>query len=52
MHQEAKGNRLYIRLGLYSREKAFHTPSEEREDYSACMLRKAAKLFFVYDLFY
>ena len=48
MHQSAKedpsfplGNRLYIRLGLYSRGKTFHTPSEEKEDYSACMLRKA-----------
>ena len=35
MRQEAKeylsfplGNRLYIRLGLYSRAKSFHTPSE------------------------
>ena len=28
------GNRLYIRLGLY-------LPNEEKEDYSACMLRKA-----------
>ena len=42
MRQEAKeypfplGNRLYIRLGLYSR-----TASEEKEDYSACMLCKA-----------
>ena len=25
-------NRLYIRLGLYSRGKTFHTPSEEKED--------------------
>ena len=48
MRQEAKeypsfplGNRLYIRLGLYSRAKTFHTPSEEKEDHSACMLRKA-----------
>ena len=48
MRQEAKEypsfpleNRLYIRLGLYSRAKTFHTPSEEKEDYSACMLRKA-----------
>ena len=48
MHQEAKEypsfplrNRLYIRLGLYSRGKTFHTPSEEKEDYSACMLSKA-----------
>ena len=48
MRQEAKeypsfplGNRLYIRLGLYSRAKTFHTPSEEKDDYSVCMLRKA-----------
>ena len=47
MRQEAKeylfalGNRLYIRLSLYSRVITFHTPSEEKEDYSACMLRKA-----------
>ena len=48
MRQEAKeypsfplGNRLYIQLGLYSRGKTFHTPSEEKEDYSACILRKA-----------
>ena len=48
MRQEAKeypsfplGNRLYIRLGLNSRGKTFHTPSEEKEDYSACILRKA-----------
>ena len=47
MRQEAKeylfplGNRLYIRLGLYSRAITFHTLSEENEDYSACMLRKA-----------
>ena len=50
MCQEAKeypsfslGNRLYIRLGLYSRSrgKTFHTPSEEKEDYSACVPRKA-----------
>ena len=34
-------NRLYIRLALYSRAKTFHTPSEEKEDYWACMLRKA-----------
>ena len=32
---------LYIRLGLYSGGKTFHTPSEEKEDYSACMPRKA-----------
>ena len=59
MRQEAKeypsfplGNRLYLRLGLYSRGKIFHSPSEEKEDYSACMLRKAEKkLFFDYDLF-
>ena len=30
----ALGNQLYIRLGLYS-------PNDEKEDYSACMLRKA-----------
>ena len=48
MRQSAKeypsfplGNRLYIRLGLYSRGKTFHTPSEEKEDYSAYVLRKA-----------
>ena len=47
MRQEAKeypfplGNRLYILLGLYSRAITFLTPSEEKEDYSACMLRKA-----------
>ena len=48
MRQEEKeypsfplGNRLYIRLGLYSRGKTFHTPSEEKEDYSACMRSKA-----------
>ena len=35
------GNRLYIRLGLYSPGKTFHTPSEEKEDYSAYLLRKA-----------
>ena len=34
-------NRLYIRLALYSRAKTFHTPSEEKEDYWARMLRKA-----------
>ena len=58
MRQEAKeyssfalGNRLCIRLGLNSRAKTFHTPSEEKEDYSAGMLRKADKLFLVYDLF-
>ena len=45
MRQEAKeypsfplGNRLYIRLCLYSRGKTFHTPSEEKEDFSACIL--------------
>ena len=32
---------LYIRLGLNSRAKTFHTPSEGKEDYSACMLHKA-----------
>ena len=58
MRQEAKeypfplGNRLHILLGLYSRAITFLTPSEEKEDYSACMLRKAEQLFFVYDLFY
>ena len=59
MRQEAKeypsfplGNRLYIRLGLYSREETFHTPSEEEEDYSACMFVKQNKFFFVYDLFH
>ena len=36
------GNRLYIRLGLNSRVRT-HTPSEENEDYSACMLRKAVQ---------
>ena len=48
MRQEAKeypsfplGNRSYIWPGLYSRGKTFHTPSEEKEDYSASMLRKA-----------
>ena len=35
------GNRLYIWLRLYSREKTFHTPSEEKEDFSACTYRKA-----------
>ena len=47
MRQEAKeypsfplGNRLYIQLGLYSRAIIFHTPSEEKEDYSVCMLSK------------
>ena len=35
------GNGLYIRLGLNSRGRTFHTPSEEKEGYSACMLRKA-----------
>ena len=34
-------NRLYIRLRLYSRGKTFHTPSEEKEHYSAYLLRKA-----------
>ena len=53
MRQEAKeypsfplGNWLYIRLGLYSRAESFHTPSEEKEDYSACMLRKAKQTLF------
>ena len=48
MRQEAKeypsfplGNRFYIWLGLNPRGKTFHTPSEEKEDYSASMLRKA-----------
>jgi len=43
MRQEAKeypfiplGNRLYIRLGLYTRVKTFYTPNEEKEGYSAC----------------
>ena len=46
MRQEAKeypfplGNRLSIRLGLYSRAITFHTPSEEKEDYSACKAEK------------
>ena len=47
MRQEAKEylslplrNRLYIRLGLYARVKTFHTPSQEKEDHSACKLRK------------
>jgi len=51
MSQEAKecpcfplGNRFYFWLGLYSRGKAFHTPSEEKEDYSVSMLRKAEQL--------
>ena len=50
MRQEAKeypfplGNRLYIRLGLYSRGITFHTLSEQKEDYSACMLRKAERI--------
>ena len=35
--------RLYIRLGLYSRGKTLHTPSEEKEDYSAYLLRKAKR---------
>ena len=35
------GNRLYIRLGLNSRGGTFYTPSKKKEDYSACMLRKA-----------
>ena len=65
MRQETKeyssfplGNRLYIRLGLYSRAKNFHTPSasEEKErkrkiTRSVCFV-KQNKLFFVYDLFY
>ena len=46
MRQEGKdlfplGNRLYIRLGFYSRAITFHMPSEEKEDYLACMLHKA-----------
>ena len=48
MRQEAKeypsfplGNRLNSQLGLYSRGKTFHTPSEEKQDYSTFMLRKA-----------
>ena len=46
MRQEAKeypfplGNRLYIRLGLCSRAITFPTPSEEKEDYSACKAEK------------
>ena len=51
-HEEEEANRLYIRLDLYSRGKTSHTLSEEKEHYSACMLRKPDKLFFVYDLFY
>ena len=35
------GNQIYNRLGLYLRGKAFHTPSEEKEDYSPYLLRKA-----------
>ena len=34
-------NRLYIRLCIFSRGETFHTPSEVREDASACTLRKA-----------
>jgi len=48
MRQEAKeypsfplGNQFYIWLGLYSQGKTFHMPSEEKEDYSTSMLRKA-----------
>ena len=61
MRQEAKehpsfplGNRLYIRLGLYSRAITFHTPSEEKEDSSACPVCfvKQNKLFSDYDLCY
>ena len=33
------------RPGLYSRGKTLHLPSEEKEDYSACMLRKAEQTF-------
>ena len=48
MRQEAKNIPLshseigfsYIRLGLYSRAQTFHKLSEEKEDYSACMLRQ------------
>ena len=29
-------NRVYIRLGLHSPGTTFHTPNEEKEDYSAC----------------
>ena len=37
--------RLNIRLGLNSRGRTFHdTPSEEKEDYSACMLRKSEQI--------
>ena len=59
MRQEAKeylsfplGNRLFIRLGLYSRAKTFHTPSEEKEDTQPVCFVKQNKLFFDYDLFY
>ena len=55
MRQKAKeypsfplGIRLYIRLGLYSRGKTFHTPGEEKEDCSACMLRKAEQTLLPY----
>ena len=37
-------NGLNIRLGLNSRGQTFHTPSEEKEDYSACMLHKAEQI--------
>ena len=53
MRQEAKEypsfpleNRLYIWLVLYLRGKTFHMPSEEKEDYSASMLRKAEQTLF------
>ena len=39
-HSEIGFTLLYIRLGLNSRAKTFHSPSEGKEDYSACMLRK------------
>ena len=52
--QEAKeylsfplGNRLYIRLGLYSRAKTFHAPRKITQP--VCFV-KQKKLFFDYDL--
>ena len=54
MRQEAKeypsfplGNRLYIRLALYSPGKTFQTPSEEKENYSASPPRKAEQTFLI-----
>ena len=45
MRQEARefplGNWLYIRLGLNSRAKTFHTPREKRKITRPAMLRKA-----------